>query len=57
MVDGNDPYLVTRDGSRYYVGATLPNGSHLQSVDGQQAVVTTSNGIKRLARLDDVSGG
>ena len=57
LVDGNDPYLVTRDGSRYYVGAVLPNGSHLQSVEGQEAVIETSKGIKRLARLDDVSGG
>jgi type III secretion system YscD/HrpQ family protein len=57
VVEGTDPYLVTRDGSRYYVGAVLPNGAHLQSVEGQQAVVATSSGVKRLARLDDVSGG
>lgn len=39
IVPGDDPYVVTADGSRYYLGATLPDGSLLSSIEGQTLVV------------------
>jgi type III secretion protein D len=34
VVGGDEPYLLTQDGARYLVGAVLPDGSLVQSVDG-----------------------
>jgi type III secretion system YscD/HrpQ family protein len=34
VVGGDDPYLLTQDGARYLVGAVLPDGSLVESVDG-----------------------
>lgn len=39
LVTGPDPYLVTEDGSRYYPGATLPDGSVLVDVEAAHMVV------------------
>lgn len=41
LVTGPDPYLVTQDGSRYYPGATLPDGSVLIDVEAAHMVVET----------------
>jgi len=40
VVAGNDPYVVTRDGSRYYPGARLPNGEELVTVEGSNLLVS-----------------
>ncbi len=55
VVDGNDPYVVTRDGSRYYVGAKLPGGGTLQAIDGREAIVDTGKAVKHLARMDSIN--
>ena len=39
LVTDPDPYLVTDDGSRYYPGATLPDGSVLIDVEAAHMVV------------------
>lgn len=39
VISGRDPYLVTRDGSRYYVGAELPGGARLGGIDGNEVVI------------------
>ncbi len=39
LVTGPDPYLVTQDGSRYYPGARLPDGSVLADIDAEHMVV------------------
>lgn len=57
VVGGNDPYIVTRDGSRYYVGAKLPGGGTLQAIDGQDVVVDTGKALKHLARMDSINNG
>jgi Inner membrane component of T3SS, cytoplasmic domain len=38
-IDGKDPYVVTGDGSRYYVGATLPQGGKLVGVQAGAILV------------------
>lgn len=55
VVAGNDPYIVTRDGSRYYVGARLPGGGTLQAIDGQDVVIDTGKTVKHLARMDSIN--
>lgn len=39
IIYGSDPYLVVTDGSRYYPGARLPNGSSLVSILDKEAVL------------------
>ncbi len=39
LVTGPDPYLVTQDGSRYYPGAQLPDGSVLKDIEAAHMVV------------------
>ncbi|MBR0345097.1 MAG: hypothetical protein IJI03_07535, partial [Rudaea sp.] len=57
VVGGKDPYIVTKDGSRYYIGATLPGGAKLQAIDGQDVIVDTGTAVKHLARLDNIKNG
>lgn len=57
VVGGNDPYIVTRDGSRYYVGAKLPGGGTLQAIDGHDVIVDTGKTVKHLARMDNINNG
>lgn len=52
-VEGKDPYLITRDGSRYYIGATLPDGGTLEAIEGDRIVVL-DDGRTRKRRLKDV---
>jgi type III secretion protein D len=39
VIPSKDPYVIAADGSRYYVGATLPRGGRLAGVqDGEMLV-------------------
>ena len=38
-IQSNDPYVITTDGSRYYVGATLPHGGRLTGVQNGEFLV------------------
>ena len=49
VVGGKDPYLVTADGSRYYVGARLPGGGRLHAIDDEAVWIETGDGLERLA--------
>jgi type III secretion system YscD/HrpQ family protein len=57
IIGGKDPYIVTRDGSRYYVGAKLPDGGILQAIDGQDVLVDTGKAVKHMARMDSINNG
>lgn len=48
VVRGADPYVITADGSRYYVGAQLPGGGKLQSITEQHIWVDTGEEIRKL---------
>ena len=39
VVGGDDGYVQTRDGSRYFVGAMLPDGHTVTAIEGQTVVV------------------
>jgi hypothetical protein len=47
-VSGSDPYVVTADGSRYYVGASLPQGGRLTGVQGTEVLIEHDGRIERL---------
>ena len=47
-VSGSDPYVVTADGSRYYVGAALPQGGRLTGVQGTEVLIEHGGRIERL---------
>ncbi|MFC4729889.1 FHA domain-containing protein [Coralloluteibacterium thermophilus] len=47
VVRGDDPYLIAADGSRYYPGATLPDGAHLDSI-GQDIWIVRDGRMQRL---------
>lgn len=47
-VGGRDPYVITGDGSRYFVGAELPCGGRLHAVDGSQVFVDAAAGTGAL---------
>ena len=44
---GSDPYVVTADGSRYFVGAKLPNGLQLAGIEGSDILLDDGRGPKR----------
>ncbi|MEO1574931.1 MAG: hypothetical protein AAFU65_08220, partial [Pseudomonadota bacterium] len=48
IVRGDDPYLITADGSRYYKGAKLPNGSVLHDIISNDIWVLRDDGVERL---------
>ncbi len=52
VVRGQDPYIVTADGSRYYVGARLPSGGKLHSISEQEVLIDTGTVIRKLKRND-----
>jgi Inner membrane component of T3SS, cytoplasmic domain len=54
---GNNPYVVTADGSRYHVGETLPQGGRLRGVQNGAVLVERSGHIVRLNLLDRGIGG
>ncbi|MEM9058546.1 MAG: hypothetical protein AAGD86_13785, partial [Pseudomonadota bacterium] len=48
VVAGDDPYLVTADGSRYYVGARLPSGDTLHAIEANTVWIDTGEEIQKL---------
>ena len=48
VVAGADPYLVTADGSRYYVGAKLPGGGRLHAIEADAVWIDTGGKIEKL---------
>lgn len=47
-ISGDDPYVVTADGSRYYVGAELPQGGRLAGVDGDEVLIERNGRVEHL---------
>lgn len=47
-VKGNDPYAISKDGSRYYIGSQLPGGATLTAIENDELVITTSTGQQRV---------
>jgi len=45
-ISGDDPYVVTADGSRYYVGAELPQGGRLAGVDGDEVLIERNGQVE-----------
>jgi len=56
VVEGNDAYLVTVDGSRYYRGAKLPQGGVFVGVENDDVLVQYDADIRRIPR-DTVTDG
>ncbi len=52
VVQGDNPYIILKNGSRYYVGATLDNGYKLAAIEGNDVIFETSNGPKRVKGTD-----
>ncbi|MFK7888048.1 MAG: FHA domain-containing protein [Gammaproteobacteria bacterium] len=48
VVRGEDPYLVTADGARYYIGAQLPGGARLHDITSEDVWVIVDDEIERL---------
>ncbi len=48
VVRGDDPYVITADGSRYYVGAQLPGGGRLHEISDQEIWIDTGTEVRRL---------
>jgi hypothetical protein len=55
-VSGKDPFVVTADGSRYYAGATLPQGGKLVGVEGDEILIERKGKTEHL-KLTDVEAG
>jgi hypothetical protein len=51
-VASRDPYVIANDGSRYYVGATLPRGGRLAGVQDGEILVQRDNGQVEHVRLN-----
>ena len=56
VAGGRDPYLVTADGSRYYVGAQLPGGSRLVAVEGSEIVLDSAGKTERRTGVGSLLG-
>lgn len=51
IVDGADPYMISADGSRYYVEGKLPNGGTFAGIENGEILVRDDAGnIQRLPR-------
>ena len=48
VISGDDPYVVTADGSRYYVGAELPQGGRLAGVDGDEVLIERNGQVEHM---------
>lgn len=57
IFEGDDPYLVTADNSRYYTGSTLPQGGVFTGLDGDQILVRDQAGNIRRYDLAKVAPG
>jgi type III secretion protein D len=44
VVDGSPSYVATADGSRYFVGALMPQGYRITAIEGSQVTVRTAKG-------------
>jgi hypothetical protein len=49
IIEGKDPYVVSRDGSRYYLGSHLPGGAVLVAIDTHELIINTSKGQQRVS--------
>lgn len=54
---GSNPYVVTADGSRYHLGAILPQGGRLRGVQNGAVLMERDGHIVRLNVLDRGVGG
>lgn len=48
VVPGDPAYVVTADGARYFLGAMLPTGHLVRSIDGQEVMLEREGEITRL---------
>lgn len=48
VVRGGDPYLITADGARYYIGAQLPSGAQLHDITSEDVWVVVDSEVVRL---------
>ena len=48
VVGGEDGYVQTRDGSRYFVGAVLPDGHTVTAIEEQSVTVQKDGRITNL---------
>lgn len=55
-VASHDPYVIATDGSRYYVGATLPRGGRLAGVQDGEILVEHDDGQVEHLRLSRPRG-
>jgi type III secretion protein D len=49
IVPGDSPYVVTADGTRYFVGALLPTGHRVEAIEAHRVVLTRDG---RQSQLD-----
>jgi len=56
-VSSGDPYVITADGSRYYVGAPLPQGGRLSGVQDGEVLIERNGHVEHLKLLGTRSGG
>lgn len=52
IVSGKDPYLVTADDSRFYPGATLPDGSRLLAMEPNHITLKSKSGEQHIVAAD-----
>ena len=52
VVEGDKPYIVLNNGSRYYLGVTLDNGFKLAAIEGNDVIFETKKGPKRVKGAD-----
>jgi len=48
IVSGESPYVVTADGTRYFIGALLPTGHRLASISDQQVMLIKDGKVSSL---------
>jgi hypothetical protein len=56
-VSSGDPYVITADGSRYYVGAPLPQGGRLTGVHDGEVLIDHDGHVEHLKLSGGRSGG
>lgn len=49
IVPGESPYVVTADGTRYFVGALLPTGHRLSAINDQQVLLSKDGQVSTLS--------
>ena len=48
-VRGADPYAISKDGSRYYIGSVLPGGATLDAIENETLIISTTTGSQRVS--------